>query len=58
MKSETNSSLCVSAAAQVWTGQGMKPKDANALPALVDKGQAQRIVFPNPISITGTVDFL
>ncbi|KAG6543229.1 hypothetical protein Mapa_015480 [Marchantia paleacea] len=42
----------------VWTGQGMKPKDANALPALVDKGQAQRIVFPNPISITGTVDFL
>ncbi|KAL2651085.1 hypothetical protein R1flu_019213 [Riccia fluitans] len=42
----------------IWTGQGLKAKDANALPALVDKGQAQRIVFPNPIAINGTVEFL
>ncbi|CAM6083091.1 unnamed protein product [Calypogeia fissa] len=42
----------------VWTGQGMKPKDANALPALVDQGQAKRINFSTPFNITGTIDFV
>ncbi|KAL3700604.1 hypothetical protein R1sor_018626 [Riccia sorocarpa] len=42
----------------IWTGQGLKAKDANALPALVSKGQAQRIAFSNPLTITGIVDFL
>lgn len=41
----------------IWTGEGVAPKEANALPQLFSEGNATRVEISPPIIISGTVEF-
>ncbi|KAF3790306.1 hypothetical protein EJ110_NYTH09213 [Nymphaea thermarum] len=41
----------------LWAGNGASAKDANMLPQLVLKGEAARVDFHKPVTVSGVVDF-
>lgn len=41
----------------VWTGEGVAPKVANTLPALLSEGKATRIHINPPVTVSGMLDF-
>uniref|UniRef100_A0A5K1AB63 tRNA ligase phosphodiesterase domain-containing protein n=1 Tax=Nymphaea colorata TaxID=210225 RepID=A0A5K1AB63_9MAGN len=41
----------------LWAGNGASAKDANMLSQLVLKGEAARVDFHKPVSVSGVVDF-